>query len=421
MEMTADPALEAALISEALRRYDRFVARGLAEQDFTSARHQAIFAACERLWEAGTPVTVGSVALELQRAGLGLLCEGERGLAALAVPTHVVPDHEQLKQLTRLRKVIEVATMAATRAREGNLAAALSALAEADQLGSPTQTTQSATGITEHVLGSLVDKARGDGARVFLGMRELDNALGRMPVGGLLVIGADSNVGKSSYALAMMIAMAEAGVASGMVSMEDPFDVTGARLLSSFTRRVSSREIQHGRFGDLGERSAFEEMGQAVEILKRHDKLMFFDDCVGGTELDVCAAMSRQKALGARLVVVDYVQEIEASRRQQDRRNEVRWIAKRLKTHARRIGVALVLVSQIARPKPGEEFKQPSKHSLKESGDLVNSADAIVLLWRECSSDSAPVHAVLAKSKWGGVGMRWTLARNPGNGAMVET
>jgi replicative DNA helicase len=416
--MTHDADIERALVAEALRRYERFVARGTALEDFTVPVHRLVLEACADLWERGEPISVGSVALELQRKGRAL-DGGERAVAELAVAGSTLPDHERLRELTRLRRVMEVATRAALTARDGDLAGALSTLAEVDQLGISTQVTHTGGELAERVLAGLMAPDEADQRRVYVGLRRLDGAIGKLPAGSLTVVGADTNVGKSSFVLAMLIGIAEANITCGLISVEDPEDVTGARLLSAYTEAVSSREIQHGRF-TRGEQEAYAQLAHAAVRIKRLGGRLLFEDRTGETELDVCGAMSRMAARGAKLIVVDYVQEIAASKPQQDRRNEVRWVTKRLKSHAKRLGVALVLVSQIARPKDGDEFKPPSKHALKESGDLVNAAEVILLLWRESATDDATVFVRVAKCKWGGVGLIWPMHRSMANGAMFE-
>ena len=138
-------------------------------------------------------------------------------------------------------------------------------------------------------------------------------------------------------------------------------------------------------------------------------------------EMEVCGAMSRMASRGARLIAIDYIQEVGCSKTQQDRRNELRWLLKRLKAHARRLGVALIIVSQIRRQdERAGASKKPGKHSLKESGDLENSSEVVVVLWREVESDFAPLLLEVAKCKWGGVGERWSMQRSQATGRLEE-
>ncbi len=417
--MTHDHDLERALIAEALRRYDRFVARGLSLEDFTQGTHIAVLEACQGLWERGETVSVGTVALALQRAGKGIP-GGERGLADLALHGDKVPDHVRLRELTRLRAVVTAASQAIAHAKDGSLSDALAALADVDRMGDVARTTRTGAEVVASVLGEIREpKPASEARRVYLGLRLLDSAVGKLPVGSMLVIAADSNVGKSGVALALQRGCAKANIGCGLISVEDPEDITGSRLLCSFSENVSSKEVMHGSI-HREHTKAMADLANAEREVQRLGERLLYDDCTGETELEVCAAMSRMAARGAKAVIVDYVQEIEASKKQQDRRNEVRWVTKRLKAHAKRLGVLLVLVSQIARPKDGDEFKAPSKHALKESGDVVNMAEVILVLWREYASDTAPIHVKVAKSKNGGLGLTWQMTRVEATGALIE-
>jgi replicative DNA helicase len=235
-------------------------------------------------------------------------------------------------------------------------------------------------------------------------------------LGSQTVIAADTNVGKTGYALALMSATAASGVRCGFVSCEDPEDVVTPRMIAAFSSSLSSREIQIGKIHGY----QVEDMDRAgIALRDRLGGRMMFSFAVGGTELDVCGAMSRMAAQGCRVICVDYVQAVEPSKKQQDRRNEIRWISARLKAHANRIGVALILVSQISRPPKGDESREPTKHDLKESGDLTNASEAIVLLWRNDESDGAVITCKLAKSKIGHVGATWNIQRD-GNAKLTE-
>jgi len=78
-----------------------------------------------------------------------------------------------------------------------------------------------------------------------------------------------------------------------------------------------------------------------------------------------------------------------------------------------------VLLSQLIIP-PGCEFKEPSILWLKESRDLANMADTIVLAWRTEESMWSPVHLKCAKGKDGSVGNRWTMRRDETTGRLKE-
>jgi replicative DNA helicase len=410
-----DDQLEAALIAEALHRHDRYASRGVQPTDYGSTRLQIVATAVQEAWELGNGVSVDSVALALQRASKLDFVGGYRGLAELAAGSPSVPDSDRLKELARLRTLETAAQAILASARSGNLTEALALLGDAqvDVLSASRGKTRTAVEVGQSVFEGMVDESKA--RRVHPGITPFADKVGLLPLGSLTVVGGDTNVSKSGFALEMLWLAAKRNVTCGLVSMEDPDEVTGSRLLSYVSGGVSSRAIQMGRLT----RDDFGGLSRGIMALEGLGGRLLFEECIGGNELDVCAAMTRMAARGARIVVVDYIQEIDVSKKQQDRRNEVRWLVKRLKTHAKRLNVALVCVSQLARPKDGETGREPSKHHLKESGDVTNSAEVVLLLWREHEEDQAPVKVRVAKCKWGGLGQFWEMQRRPALGGRL--
>jgi replicative DNA helicase len=177
---------------------------------------------------------------------------------------------------------------------------------------------------------------------------------------------------------------------------------------------VDGRDIHRGRI-DAEQWGAIASAAESIRVGK---ETVLFSQCVGGTDVDACAAISRMSARGAKLIAVDYLGVLSAAGRAQDRRNELRVMLSRLKAHAGRCGVALVLVSQITRPTDKNPNKQPTKHDLKESGDLENGAELIIGLWRDEEHDHAPVRARILKSKIGGNGVEWMMQRSRHSGRL---
>src|SRR5690606_23530254 len=85
------------------------------------------------------------------------------------------------------------------------------------------------------------------------------------------------------------------------------------------------------------------------------------------------------KELGIKFVVADYVQRFKTERRLQDRRNTVTYVAERLSDEIKLAGASGVLLSQLKRI----EGRKPTMDDLKESGDLENMAEHVLLGYRE--------------------------------------
>jgi replicative DNA helicase len=86
-------------------------------------------------------------------------------------------------------------------------------------------------------------------------------------------------------------------------------------------------------------------------------------------------------------------------------------IATQITGHAQKLNGVLLLVSQCTRDKQRMN-ECPSKHDMKESGDLENMLDCVIGLWREYEDDHAPTWARLVKTKDGGLGGSWCLQRD---------
>ncbi len=228
-----------------------------------------------------------------------------------------------------------------------------------------------------------------------LGLGFLQTATGGMLPGNMVVVGADTGVGKSSAALVMALGMAPHHPV-GIVSCEDAADIWGARAAATMTG-VSSMRIITGSCRD-----SFDDSQQLSALVKDPKRPAIAVDCqIGKSEMDVMTSMRRMARMGAKVLFVDYVQAIICSNKRAQRNDQVREIAARLKGQAATLGCGLVLLSQLRRPADGNKVREPSMHDLKETGDLENASDLIVLLWRPDPALPREIMVKLEKGKWG--------------------
>lgn len=403
-----------------LRSYPKYLATGLSERDFSSPRHFAIVQATQAMADAGQELSHEALTLRLQRDQSLELVGGQEGLLELRRGVRgVTLDIARLRNLSALRRLREALAQAMLLADQEDIQAALAKAEEATRMldAAPTASIN-ARELVERALATGMSEAEVRRRIIWPGSDALATSIDGFREGGLYVLGALSNVGKSyiaqSWALRCATRSVEYGgpVGVGWISLEDPELTTGART-AGLLGGLEPRDIESGQaMNDPRSHRAIE---AAHGLAKATQDAFLYRDLSGGTELDVCAAMSEMAARGARIVVVDYAQVITPSQAQQDRRNDVRFMAIRMKTHAKRLKVALLLISQLTMPRDDIGVaKEPSKYSLRESGDLTNAAEAIILAWRNEESDDAPVNVKIAKSKSGGVGMQWTWTRSSG-------
>jgi replicative DNA helicase len=123
---------------------------------------------------------------------------------------------------------------------------------------------------------------------------------------------------------------------------------------------------------------------------------------------------------GARVVAVDYLQSIVPRGSFHSRREAIDSVLAELISLCGRLGVALILASQLARPDKGSPYREPNLIDLKESGEIENRAQCVVMLWRDSDEPGAVVHGKIAKAKRQPAGARFDLVRDPDTGMLIE-
>ena len=240
-----------------------------------------------------------------------------------------------------------------------------------------------------------LDEARPRSLRTGLGA--LDRTLGGFLPGQLVIVGGRTGAGKSVFGLRLGRGLAEQ---AGRPCYVHALEMTAAELaarLAADHAAVENWRIQHGTFQDAGER---ERVGFAYKAL-RQSQALHIRDLRGGASFP--AALAAYEAWLAQhpdavALVVDYLglyRDIPGAER---RYQELGIVAHALKALAGRYGIVVIAVSQLSRAAAGEA---PQLHHLRESGDLEQDAD-VVLLLEAAGDDWLDVH--IAKCRAGVAG-----------------
>jgi len=113
------------------------------------------------------------------------------------------------------------------------------------------------------------------------------------------------------------------------------------------------------------------------------------------------------------LIVVDHLQHVKSIARANSRAQEVSEISRSLKMAALDFDLPVIVVSQVSRPK--EDNSSLTIHMLKESGDVENDADVVMLLNSPKPQGLSPiaVNLNIAKQREGPAGFDIPLMFRP--------
>ncbi len=256
-----------------------------------------------------------------------------------------------------------------------------------------------AAGLTE--AGQAVDEAIQHADRVALGevkpglmtgFGDIDRALGGIQPGDLVTLAADTSVGKTAFALAIAANVAQARGAVLYVSGEMDSRALAYRLLQAHSKIPAGRL----RTSNLAPEELEARETVAADIAQW--QLAFHARTATVADVGIRA---RQLAVRWRrpldLIVVDYLQLMKPTIGD-TRAQQIGGIAWGLKQLAMDIGTPVLMLSQLNRE--GIKGKRPpSIHALKESGDIENHSNSVLLLHRPESPDYDTDKAMLIWAK----------------------
>ncbi|HET7518090.1 MAG TPA: replicative DNA helicase, partial [Actinomycetes bacterium] len=114
------------------------------------------------------------------------------------------------------------------------------------------------------------------------------------------------------------------------------------------------------------------------------DAPLFIDDSPGTTMMEIrakCRRLKQRHGLG--LVVVDYLQLMQPSKRFENRQQEVSEISRSLKLLAKELEVPVIAISQLSRQTEARSDRRPMLSDLRESGALEQDSDVVLFIYRD--------------------------------------
>lgn len=219
-------------------------------------------------------------------------------------------------------------------------------------------------------------------------VKELNDRLYVAP-GSFVVIGGYPSTGKSAWALQCAWHWArtcKVGFFSLETSSEILFDRQVAAVAGISMDNIKRNSLAHEEWDRV--------CGMTDVIISRNLELI---PAAGMTPADIRAVTMMQ---GYQVILVDYLQLLQCSG--ENRVAQVTNISIALHTMAQSMGVTVVALSQLARQDPKQRNAPPDMSALRESGQIEQDADVIMMLSLEDKDDpEGPRELRIRKNKEG--------------------
>ncbi len=360
----------------------------LKPEDFYRNEHAEIYGAILDLYEAGKPIDLLTLKEQLRIRGKYDIINGFEYLASLTNPMYSISNVENYANIvwekSILRKLIKASNKISKESYEAlDEATAITERAE-KEIFNIVQRKSSSYALIKDVLvdtfNNLEELAtREDGViGIPSGFIDLDNrTLGFMP-GQLVIVAARPAMGKSAFAL-NILANASIRAKKSVVyfSLEMSKEELTSRILAS-EAMVDSTKIRSGKLEDEDWISLTNASGTLSEAK------IILDDTSGFTPIELrakCRKLKMEYDIG--LIVIDYLQLMDASKVSTSRQADISEISRSLKVLAREIGVPIIALSQLSRAPEQRLDHRPMLSDLRESGSIEQDADIVMFLYRD--------------------------------------
>jgi len=393
----------------------------LAADDFYTEAHRLLYRHITQLIAEGKPadvVTLSEALTSIQKldyvgglAYLGALVQGVPTAANIRHYAAIVRERSILRQLAAT-----AAEIAETAYRpQGRDAKAVLDEAEAKVLHIAEQGSRGASNFQQigKLLAQVVDRIEtlynrdnpSDVTGVATGFADLDKETAGLQPGDLVIVAGRPSMGKTALALNIGEYVAiDLKLPVVVFSMEMGASQLAMRMIGS-VGRLDQHKLRTGRLAA----DDWEKLSTALGRLS--EAPMLIDETPALNAIEVRSRARRlQKQYGQLgLVIVDYIQLMQAQSAGENRATEISEISRSLKALAKELKVPVVALSQLNRSLEQRPNKRPVMSDLRESGAIEQDADVILFIYRdevynEDTPDKGTAEIIIGKQRNGPIG-----------------
>lgn len=359
------------------------------EGDFYRPAHRYIFEAMLSLYKKNEPIDIITLTEELQKfehlddvGGAPYLAE----LASLVPSAANIEYHLQIvRQKALLRKLIHSCTDILKNAYdpqadvEGVLSSAQQNVF--DLLKNQREKSyQSVKPIINETIAELERLHHLDHTGVIgvpSGFGDLDKITAGFQKGDLIILAGRPSMGKTAFGLNIA---RNAAVDSQHPVAIFSLEMSSQQLVQRLLCSGALVDAQLLRTGKLGKK-----WNKVIKYAGTLYEAPIFIDDTAGLDIVKLSARARRMALehDIQMIIVDYMQLMEAPKGFDNRQQEISFISRSLKGLAKQLNVPIIALSQLSRAVEARPDKRPMLSDLRESGAIEQDADLVMFVYRE--------------------------------------
>ncbi len=362
----------------------------LNKSDFYNAQYGILFETMVELFNEGKAVDVVTLMDRLKAKNISedVISLTFIGSIISAVPTsanakqyaRIVQDKAVLRKLIKINDDISKDCYLAQEEVENILERAEESVFRLVQTRNGSEEFVPMKRIVVDVIGEIEEASRNKGRINGLptGFLDLDYMLTGLHPGELLLVAARPSMGKTAFVLNIAHYVA--------VKKKQPvvifsLEMSKEQLVNRMLAMDSMVDAQSLKTGDLND-SEWDKIMESTEIIAKAP--IFIDDNSSITIAELrskCRKLKQTQDIG--LIVIDYLQLMNASRPVESRQQFISDVSRSLKALARELKVPVIALSQLNRAVDARPDHKPVLADLRESGAIEQDADVVMFIYRD--------------------------------------
>lgn len=208
------------------------------------------------------------------------------------------------------------------------------------------------------------------------GLKRLDKQINGWQKSDLVILAGRPGSGKSTAAMNFAISSALNGNPTAYFSLEMSKEQLVGRLLS-IVSEINSQDIIMKRLNE-------EQIKDLMNRSKILDKMPLYID--ESASLNTFEFKSKARKLikdkNVKLIIVDYLQLMDADSKKTSREQQISEISRSLKLISKELNITVIALSQMSRDIEKRTDKRPQLSDLRESGAIEQDADMVIFCYR---------------------------------------